>query len=309
MIIPHPGLILVLAGPTGVGKTAISISIAAAIGAENVSADSRQIYRELNIGVAKPTEQELAAVPHHFISERSLDDPWSAGKFARDANQRIGEIQSRGATPFVVGGSTLYLDALIHGLADIPDVDSSTREQLNDQVASSGGAQTLLEELQRIDPHTAKTLDVTKTQRLVRAVGVYRTSGLPLSSFFENNEPPPYRYRVVVLTRPRAELYARIEARVDAMMLAGLLEENQRLIAAGHRLDKNPLRTIGYQEPYAHLSGEIDYDEMVRLLKRNSRRYAKRQLTWFRHHTDYEWIDLSEFGTVAEAADAILYSR
>jgi len=295
----------VLAGPTAVGKTALSLAIAGRIGAEIVSADSRQVFRGLDIGTAKPSADELKSIPHHFIDERDLGNPWSAGRFAEEANGRIADILRRGAIPLIVGGSTLYLEALVHGLADIPDSDPAIRAELNEQVSTLEGAQNLLEELERIDPEGAETLDPTKTQRLVRALEVYRTTGEPWSSFFARAEPPPYRYRVVVLTRPRAGLYARIEARVDAMLDAGLLEENRRLFESGFQLDTNPLRTIGYQEPLAHLSGEIDYDEMVRLLKRNTRRYAKRQLTWFRRRPEYEWVDLSVYDSADDAAEAI----
>ncbi len=275
------------------------------IGAEIISADSRQVFRGMDIGTAKPSVDELKAIPHHFINERDLGNPWSAGRFAEDANTRIDGMLRRGAVPLVVGGSTLYLEALIHGLAQIPDSDPAIRAQLNEQVSTPEGAQKLFEDLRRVDPEGAATLDSTKTQRLVRALEVYRATGEPWSSFFARAEPPPYRYRVVVLTRPRAGLYARIEARVDAMLDAGLLEENRRLFESGFQLDTNPLRTIGYQEPLAHLSGEIDYDEMVRLLKRNTRRYAKRQLTWFRRRPEYEWVDLSAYDSADDAAEAI----
>ncbi len=295
-----------IAGPTGVGKTALSLCIAGRLGAEIISADSRQVYRGLEIGVSKPPAEALKSIRHHFISERELDCPWSAGKFSEEANGRIAELLNRGAVPLVVGGSTLYLDALVHGLADLPESDLAIRAGLNDEASTNEGAQALFAELQRADPKGAATLDWTKKQRLVRALEVYRTTGKPWSSFFAKLEPPPYQYRVVVLTRPRKELYARIEARVDAMLHSGLLDENRRLLERGFRLNRNPLRTIGYQEPFDHLSGEIDYNEMVRLLKRNSRRYAKRQLTWFGHRAEYEWVDLSAFDSTEGAANAIL---
>lgn len=295
-----------LAGPTGVGKTELSLGVARRLGAEIISADSRQVFRGLDIGVARPSEADLEAIPHHFIGELDLGQTWSAGKFAEAANRRIAEILGRGTVPLIVGGSTLYLEALVHGLADVPDGDPAVRDELNKQVATIDGARKLFEELQRVDPEGAAGLDATKKQRLVRALEVYRTTGEPWSSFFERAEPPPYRYRVVVLTRPRPELYARIEARVDAMLAAGLLAENRRLMEAGFKLASNPLRTIGYQEPMAHLSGKLDYDVMVRLLKRNTRRYAKRQLTWLRRRPEYDWANLSEFDSVDDAAGAIL---
>ncbi len=303
-----PAPLLVLAGPTGVGKTALGLAIGQRIGVEIISADSRQIFRGLDIGTAKPSVEEQESLPHHFIDELELTDSWSAGKFAVEANRRIAEILTRGTQPLVVGGSTLYLEALLHGLAQIPDGDCQIRAELNERASTTEGAAALYDELQRVDYIGAALLDATKTQRLVRALEVYYTSGEPWSSFFENVKPPPYQYRVVVLTRPREELHARIESRVDDMLQSGLLEEARKLIDAGNQLDSNPLRTIGYQEPFAHLSGEIDFDEMVRLLKRNTRRYAKRQLTWFRRRPEYEWLDLSEFDSVPDVVEAILES-
>ncbi len=281
----------VLVGPTAVGKTALSLELAERLGAEIVSADSRQVYRGLDIGTAKPSREERARVRHHFIDERAPGEPWSAGTFAEEAVARMADIFGRGRLPLVVGGSTLYLEALLFGLADVPKEAPEVRAALTRKAATPEGARALYDELARVDPAGARTLDPTKTQRLVRALGVYRTTGRPWSSFHARTSPPPHSFRIVVLNRPREELYARIEARVDAMLDAGLLEENQALLDAGYALDTNPLRTIGYQEPIAYLRGEIEYDEMVRLLKRNSRRYAKRQLTWFRRWQTAVWAD------------------
>jgi tRNA dimethylallyltransferase len=286
----RPGPFLVLTGPTAVGKTGLSLSLAEQLGAEIVSADSRQVYRGLDVGTAKPSPEELRRVRHHFVDELDLGEPWSAGRFAAAANARIGEILERGRVPLVVGGSTLYLEALVHGLAEVPPGDPDVRRALTARAAEDPGA--LYEELARIDPEGAATLDPTKTQRLVRALEVYRTTGRPWSSYFEARSPPPYRYRVVVLTRDREELYRRIEQRVDEMIGRGLVEENRRLLAAGHRLDTNPLRTIGYQEPIAFLEGRISFEAMVNRLKQNTRRYAKRQLTWFRRCSEYTWVGL-----------------
>jgi tRNA dimethylallyltransferase len=285
-----PGPFLVLTGPTAVGKTGVSLELAERTGAEIVSADSRQVYRGLDIGTAKPSAEERARVRHHLVDELDVGEPWSAGRFAEAANGRIREILARGRVPLVVGGSTLYLEALVHGLAEVPPGDPEVRRALTAQVAADPVA--LFEELRRVDPQGAETLDPTKSQRLVRALEVFRTTGRPWSSFFEARQPPPYRYRVVVLTREREELYRRIERRVDEMIERGLVEENRRLLEDGHRLDTNPLRTIGYQEPLAFLEGQISFEEMVRRLKRNTRRYAKRQLTWFRRRAEYEWVDL-----------------
>lgn len=280
---------IILTGPTAVGKTDVSLSLAEYLNAEIISADSRQIYKELTIGTAKPSDSELARVPHHFISERTLDQPFSAGAFAQEAHARIDDMLVRGRVPLIVGGSTLYLYALQFGMADIPPVDASVRQQLEERLKHEG-ADALYAELLHVDPAFAETLDPTKSQRLVRGLEVYHATGRPLSTYFDEQAPPPYQFRTVVLRRERDALYQRINKRVDVMLEMGLMNEVQHILGAGFSHTLNPLRTIGYQEVIAHLNGAYDYQEMVRLLKRNTRRYAKRQLTWFRRFPSFEWF-------------------
>lgn len=301
---PIPALI----GPTAVGKTAVSLDLAERIGGEIVSADSRQVYRQLSIGTAKPSPEELARAPHHFIDELDLTEPFSAGRFAEAASERIAQILARGAVPIVEGGSTLYIEALLHGLADIPPTTAATRARLMHRLETEG-ADALFRELRDLDPASAATMDATKTQRVVRALEVCEDTGRPLSSYHAQRPAARFRFVPVVLTRPRAVLYDRINRRVDRMLDAGLVEENRRLLETLRPLETlppsglNPLRTIGYREPMAYLRGEISYDEMVRRLKRNSRRYAKRQLTWFRRHDEYRWLDLA---VESEPIEAVL---
>lgn len=283
--------ILTIAGPTAVGKTELSIPVAEALDAEIISADSRQVYRELTIGTAKPSEDVQARVPHHFIGERTLDEPFSAGTYAEEANDRIRSILARNRRPLVVGGATLYLHALQYGLADIPDVDDSVRDRLEQRLEKEG-SEALFEELKEVDPEQAANADPTKTQRVIRALEVYHGTGKPLTYYHENQPEPPFSYRTIVLNRDREQLYDRINRRVDKMLDEGLLDEVEDVMEIeGVRLDEPPLSTIGYREPIQYLRGEIPYEEMVRLVKRNTRRYAKRQLTWFRRYDEYEWMD------------------
>lgn len=286
--------ILTITGPTAVGKTALSLEVAEVLDAEIVSADSRQVYQELTIGTAKPSLEARERVPHHFIGERSLHEPFSAGTYADEANRRIRDILDRGRRPLVVGGATLYLHALQYGLADIPDVDDDVRERLEDRLEREG-KEALYEELQEVDPNQAENTDPTKTHRVIRALEVYHGTGKPLTYYYENQSEPPFDYVTVVLNRERDQLYDRINRRVDLMLEEGLLDEVRSVMEMeGVRLDEPPLSTIGYREPIRHLREEIDHDEMVRLIKRNTRRYAKRQLTWFRRYDEYHWMRAPE---------------
>lgn len=285
--------IWVIAGPTGVGKTALSLEMAERLGAEIISADSRQVYRGLDIGTAKPTPDDLARVRHHWIDELDVGEPTSAGSFARAADRVMDRLQAEGRPAVVVGGSTLYVEAVVRGLADLPDVPPEILANVSRLATTAEGRQQLFDELLLADPAAAATLDVSKSQRLARLVGLLRASSRRPSDLWTEGRANRRPVRLVVLERPRTELYRRIDARVDQMLAAGLLDENRRLLAAGHRLDTNPLRTIGYQEPIRFLEGEIDEPEMIRLLKQNSRRYAKRQLTWFRRYPEAVWIPAS----------------
>lgn len=281
--------VLALVGPTAVGKTARSLALARALDAEIVSADSRQVYRPLTIGTAKPSPGDLAQAPHHFISEKELEEPFSAGIFAREAAARIRRIRARGRRVLVVGGSTLYIHALQHGLADIPDVPDDVRAEMKHRLKREG-VEVLYQELQAVDAAYAETLDPTKTHRLLRGLEVYHATGKPLSYYHDRQPPPPFSFRTVVLYRDRPELYDRINRRVDDMLTRGLIGEVEALKKQGVDRSRPPLKTIGYREVFDFLEGAIDREEMARLIKRNTRRYAKRQLTWFRRYDDYHWL-------------------
>ncbi len=283
---------LILAGPTAVGKTELSLELAERLNAEIVSADSRQIYRQLTIGTAKPDAEARARVRHHFIDELDLGEPFSAGHFAFEAWKRIADILSRGHVPLVVGGSTLYLTALQFGLAEIPDIDPAVRRWLQERLLREGPEQ-LYKELIQVDPQAARRLDPSKTQRVLRALEVYHGTGRPLTTYYQNHRRPPYQFRTLVLYRHRPLLYERINRRVDAMLEAGLVQEVESILKAGYNPELEVLRTIGYAEVIPYLEGAYSYETMRSLIQRNTRRYAKRQLTWFRRFA-FEWVLLED---------------
>jgi tRNA dimethylallyltransferase len=292
-------VIPIIAGPTAVGKTSTSLSVASELNAEIISADSRQIYRAFRIVTAAPTAAELARVRHHLIQEIELSEPYSAGVFANRVEPIVDGLQKRNTGAVVTGGSTLYVHALLEGLSDIPKVDESIRIELNARLEREGPGE-MYRELLQVDPVFAATLDTTKSQRVIRGLEVFKGTGRALSSF---HTPPPlsnFDFRLFVLFRERSELYKRIDERVDEMVEVGLLDEVSRIYAENAQNDFNSLKTIGYQELVPHLKGEISLKDAVDLIKRNSRRYAKRQLTWYSRYKSATWIDVD--GTDAAAA-------
>ncbi|GIV62370.1 MAG: tRNA dimethylallyltransferase [Rhodothermaceae bacterium] len=286
--------VIFLVGPTAVGKTNLSITIAERLGAEIISCDSRQVYRGLNIGTAKPTLEERRGIPHHFIDELNLEEPFSAGRFAIAARQRIQSILERNRLPIIVGGSTLYVHALMYGLPELPEGNPEIRAKLEQRLYDEGQV-ALYRELERVDPDFAKTLDPTKTQRLIRGLEVYYLTGRPLSSITTQEDGIPFRYRLYVLQRDRSDLYDRINQRVDEMIDAGLIEEVRSLLIRGYDESINALNTIGYKEVFAYLRGEVTFAQMIYLIKRNTRRYAKRQITWFRRYKEAIYISCDGF--------------
>lgn len=284
-------IIPIVTGPTAVGKTDLTLRLAERFDAEIISCDSRQVYRRLTIGTAKPNPSELERVRHHFIDELDPSEPFSAGIFSRAAEDRMSRLLSENTLPIVTGGSTLYLQALISGLAQIPEVDPDVRKTLNQRLETSG-AQCLYDELVSVDPEYSATLDPTKSQRIIRGLEVYYGTGTPLSEYFSKQLHPRFRYNLVVLNRARENLYDRINRRVIEMVDSGLIDEVSTLLSEGFDESSNALRTIGYQEVFAHLRGELGREEMTCLIQRNTRRYAKRQLTWFRRYPTAIWVDL-----------------
>ncbi len=303
--------IVVIVGPTASGKTAAGIAVAKTIGGEIISADSRQVYRSLTIGTAKPTDAEREGIPHHFIDILDPDEEYNAGLFGEQARGVIDEVFLRRNVPIVVGGSGLYVRSLIDGLFDGPGADPEFRHAMELRLRR-GELPMLLEELRQIDPVTAGTIDPTKPRRIVRALEVFHTTGRPLSSVQKEGRPEiRFRARQFGIRWDRAELYRRIDARVESMMTRGLVEEVVELQSRGFSLALNALNTVGYAEVFAMLAGEISKEAMVRLIQQNTRRYAKRQLTWFTADARITWVpahDADPAGLIVAGLSRELFS-
>ena len=281
----------IILGPTGVGKTDYALALARRVGSPVVSCDSRQVFREMRIGTVRPTDAQLAEVPHYFIADRSVTEPFTAGQFELEALALLDRLFQDHETVVMAGGSGLYIDALCNGLDDFPPADPELREQLSARLRKEGVA-ALRAELRLLDPESYAALDPANGQRIVRALEVTIATGRKFSSFKTHaNKERPFAIEKTGLTRPRAELYARIDARVDAMMAEGLLDEARALLP--HRA-LPALNTVGYKELFDYFDGKYDLAEAVRLIKRNTRHYAKKQLTWWGRDASIRWITLSE---------------
>lgn len=290
--------LLVVAGPTGSGKSALALRLAEAVGAEIVNADSMQIYRGLDIGTAKPSAEELARVPHHLVSFVSPEANFSASDFRREAAAVIEDIQRRGRKAIVVGGTGLYIRALLEGLVDSPEGDPELRRQFEGR-----SGEELLQQLGEVDPETAARLHPNDRVRIVRALEVFAQTGRPISAFRSEHgfAERHYESMKIAIRVEREELYRRLNLRVDQMLRDGLVAEVAGLLAAGYSRELKALRSIGYKEIAAHLAGELALDEAVELIKRDTRRYAKRQMTWFSRENDIYWLEYPEsFATIQE---------
>ena len=282
---------MVVGGPTAVGKTSFSIQLAQHYKTEIISADSRQLFKKLNIGTAKPTQEELAAVPHHFIDVLSPEEDYNAGLFEKEALERLDTLFRQHKQVVVTGGSGMYVQALCQGIDEMPEIPLEVREQLNKRLEKEG-LESLLEDLKKLDPHYYEVVDRHNPQRIVRALEVCTYTGLPFSSFRKKSlVERPFNIIKIGLDRPRQELYERIDFRMDQMIEEGLFEEARELYPYRHL---NALQTVGYKEIFDFMEGAYDKEEAIRLLKRNSRRYAKRQLTWFRKDPEFHWFHPDE---------------
>ncbi|NOT76826.1 MAG: tRNA (adenosine(37)-N6)-dimethylallyltransferase MiaA [Cyclobacteriaceae bacterium] len=279
--------LIVIAGPTAVGKTELAIKVARHFDTEIVSADSRQIYKELEIGTAKPTEEELSMVTHHFINTKSIQENYDAGTYAREARGVIDQLFKTHDYLVMCGGSGLYIKAVTEGFDDLPEVSDVIRSLV---IADYNlkGLLWLQEEVASHDPDYFEVVDRHNPQRLMRALEVIRSSGKTFSGFRKKEKIDlPFKVIKIGLELEREELYKRIDDRMDKMISQGLFEEAEKFFTLRHL---NSLQTVGYQEPFGFFEGAFDREEAIRLMKRNSRRYAKRQMTWFKKDGEINWF-------------------
>ena len=292
-------LVLIL-GPTGVGKTELSLRVAEHYGCPILNCDSRQVFRGIPIGTAAPTAEELARVKHYFVATRELDEDYNAGQYERDALGVLEELFATYDVVVMTGGSMLYADAVCHGLDDLPAVPPEIRREVTEKGrrANGEGLKWLQEEVQRLDPDYWKVVDQQNPARLAHCVELCMTTGVAYSSLLRlkaNGErlkkERPFRIVKVALDRPRAQLYARIDERVKQMIADGLVEEAKAVYPKRHL---NSLQTVGYKELFAYMDGEYDLERAIELIQQNTRHYAKRQLTWFRRDKEIHWLDANE---------------
>ena len=277
-----------IVGPTAIGKTALSIKLAKYFNTEIISADSRQFYKEMNIGTAVPSIEELSAVKHHFIQHKSIEEAYTVGDFERDAIASISKIHETNTIAIMVGGSGLYVKAVTKGLDDFPDVDANIRKELNERFESDG-LKPLQEQLRELDSKAYNTIAIDNPQRLVRALEICIGTGKPYSSFLTNPEKKRnFKTITIGLNAERQLIYDRINERVDIMIEHGLVEEARGLLPYKNF---NALNTVGYKELFQYFEGHCTLDFAISEIKKNTRRFAKRQLTWFKKDDSIAWFE------------------
>ena len=287
--------VLVIVGPTAVGKTQLTVQLAKELGVSVLNADSRQVFKELKIGTAKPTPIEMSGVKHYFVNDRNITQEFSVGHFEKEGLEVLAEIFENRDVAIVSGGSGLYVDALCYGFSDIPKVKNELRENLKERVKKEG-LEVLFEQLKILDPNYANEIDPDNQQRIVRALEVCIGTGKPFSAFRTGSaQKRNFKIHFIGLELPREQLYERINSRLDTMVENGLFEEAQRMLPYRQH---NALQTVGYTEIFGYLDGHYDKQEAIRLLKRNSRRYAKRQLTWFKKNESVHWFEPTQIDQI-----------
>ncbi len=293
---PEQPTLLVLIGPTGIGKTELSLSIAETFGCEIVSADSRQLYADLKIGTAAPTVEQLARVPHHFVGMLQLQDYYSAAQYEAEVLELLPRLFAANNMVLLTGGSMMYVDAVCDGIDEIPTVDTATRAFVMKKYEEEG-LEVLCQELLRLDPEHYAEVDLKNHRRVIHALEVCYMTGVAFSSFrTRTRKERPFRIVKIGLRREREDLFARINARVEQMMTDGLLDEALRMLP--YR-DCNSLNTVGYKELFAYFDGKITLEEAVEKIKRNTRVYAKKQMTWFKKDERIHWFHPNELSPEA----------
>jgi tRNA dimethylallyltransferase len=287
----HKKTVIIIAGPTAVGKTSVAISVAKHFATEIISADSRQCYKEMNIGVARPSEEELETVKHYFIASHSIQEKVTAASFEKYALEKLEEIFKTHDVAVMVGGTGLYIKAFCEGLDEIPEVP----EEIHNEVINAyqqNGLQWLQKEVEKADPEFYSTGEIQNPQRLMRALEVFRATGKSINQFRKGKKAQrPFRIIKTALQLPKEQLHQNINHRVDKMVEEGLVAEVQSLIPFQQL---NALQTVGYKELFAYFKSEISFDEAIAAIKQNTRQYAKRQMTWFKKDKDYHWFDATD---------------
>lgn len=293
--------LIVVVGPTAVGKTAVGINLAQKLGTEIISADSRQLFKEMNIGTAKPDAAELKTAKHHFINYKSIEEDYDAGQFERDVIKLLEDLFDKYDDVILCGGSGMYVRAVCEGFDEMPEVAADIRKQVIADYEAHGLA-WLQQEVSDADPGYFEVVDNKNPQRLMRALEIVRATGHPASKFRQQKvKSRSFSITKIGLELDRHELYERIDSRVDEMIAHGLEAEAKNLFAKRHL---NALQTVGYQEIFGFFEGQYDWEEAVRLLKRNTRRYAKRQLTWFKKDTSIRWFHPKQLEEILDYIDA-----
>lgn len=287
--------LVVILGPTAVGKSRVAVEVAKRLDSDILTADSRQVYRGMDVGTDKPPVAARQGIAHHLIDLVEPDEPFNAGLFQRHATQLIEGLHQRRRLPLVVGGTGLYVRILLQGLCDAPPSDPAVRAQFCEEAREQGPSH-MYERLASVDPVMAAKLHPGDISKIIRALEVLHLSGVPMSSFQAGHgfTERPFSALVIGLNRERTHLYRRIEERIDWQLANGLLEETRDLLSRGYRREAPAMTGLGYRHVAAHLAGEYDWAEMVRLFKRDTRRFAKRQMTWFRRESEATWLMLEE---------------
>ncbi len=299
-------IVIIIVGPTCSGKTSLSLNLASKIHSEVISADSRQIYKELNIGTAKPSSNELNLIPHHLIDFLHPVEKYNASKFEKDSLKIISELHQKNIKPIVAGGSGLYIKALVDGIFDSVNTDEEFREKLL-QKKDELGNEYLLEELRKIDPKSAENLLPQNWKRIIRALEVFHITGKPIWEHqAEYKREVGYTFLQFGLNWEREILYKNIELRVDKMVEQGLVDEVKAILNNGYSKSINALNTVGYKEIIEFFEGNISLERAIELIKRNTRRYAKRQMTWFRKDMRIKWFDIKNTNEIDHIAQQII---